>query len=75
MEEAKKAQFTKVRPYLPLFTDKTKDGYPAPWLSIFKEGLKLRGIDAGVARKPVLGVPDDVMQKLKKVLKDYGHIK
>ena len=74
MEEAKKAHMEKVRPYLPLFIEKTDAGYPPPWLSIFKEGMKLRGIDAGVARKPVLGVPDDVMQKLKKVLKDYGHI-
>jgi 4-hydroxy-tetrahydrodipicolinate synthase len=74
MEEAKKYHMEKIRPYLPLFTDKTADGYPAPWLSIFKEGMKLRGVDAGVARKPVLGVPADVMQKLKKVLKDYGHI-
>jgi 4-hydroxy-tetrahydrodipicolinate synthase len=74
MEEAKKYHMEKIRPYLPLFTEKTADGYPAPWLSIFKEGMKLRGVDAGVARKPVLGVPPDVMQKLKKVLKDYGHI-
>jgi len=74
MEEAKKAHMEKVRPYLPLFTEKTAAGYPPPWLSIFKEGMKLRGIDAGIARKPVLGVPDDVMQKLKKTLKDFGHI-
>jgi 4-hydroxy-tetrahydrodipicolinate synthase len=74
IEEAKKYHMEKIRPYLPLFTEKTADGYPPPWLSIFKEGLKLMGIDAGVARKPVLGVPEDVMVKLKKVLKDYGHI-
>jgi hypothetical protein len=34
----------------------------------------LRGVNAGVARKPVMGVPDDVMAKLKNTLKEYGHI-
>ena len=74
MEEAKKYHMEKIRPYLPLFTDQTADGYPSPWLSVIKEGLKLRGVDAGVARKPVLGVPDDVMEKLVNTLKVYGHI-
>lgn len=74
MEEAKKYHMEKIRPYLPLFTKPTADGFPAPWLSIIKEGLKLRGVNAGVARKPVMGVPDDVMEKLRKTLKDYGHL-
>lgn len=74
MEEAKKYHMEKIRPYLPLFTKPTADGYPAPWLSILKEGLKLRGVNAGVARKPVMGVPDDAMANLKKTLKDYGHL-
>lgn len=74
MEEAKKYHMEKIRPYLPLFTKPTADGYPAPWLSIIKEGLKLRGVNGGVARKPVMGVPSDVMGNLKKTLKDYGHL-
>ena len=60
--------------YLPIFTTNTAEGYPAPWLSIFKEGLKLRGIDDGVTRRPVMSVPDEIMTKLKKLLKEYGHI-
>lgn len=74
IEEAKKYHFEKIRPYLPLFTEKTAAGLPCPWLSVIKEGLKLRGVNAGVARKPVQGLPDDMMDKLKKVLKEYGHI-
>lgn len=72
--EAQKYHFEKVRPYLPLFTENTAKGLPCPWLSVIKEGLKLRGVNAGVARKPVMRLPDDVMAKLKKVLKEYGHI-
>lgn len=74
MEEAKKYHMEKIRPYLPLFTKQTAAGYPSPWLSVIKEGLKLRGVNAGVARKPVLGVPDDVMANLKETLKKYGHL-
>jgi 4-hydroxy-tetrahydrodipicolinate synthase len=74
IDQAQKYQFQKIRPYLPLFTENTSKGLPCPWLSVIKEGLKLRGVNAGVARKPVMGVPDDVMAKLKKVLKEYGHI-
>ena len=74
IEEAKKYHFEKIRPYLPLFTEKTAAGLPCPWLSVIKEGLKLRGVNAGVARKPVQDLPDDMMDKLKKVLKEYGHI-
>jgi len=74
IEEAQKYHFEKIRPYLPLFTEKTAAGLPCPWLSVLKEGLKLRGVNAGVARKPVMRLPDDVMQKLKKTLKDFGHI-
>ncbi len=74
IEEAQKYHFEKIRPYLPLFTESTDKGLPCPWLSVIKEGLKLRGINAGVARKPVMRLPDDVMAKLKKSLKEYGHI-
>jgi 4-hydroxy-tetrahydrodipicolinate synthase len=74
IDEAQKYHFEKIRPYLPLFTENTAKGLPCPWLSVIKEGLKLRGVNAGVARKPVMSLPDDVMAKLKKVLKEYGHI-
>ena len=35
VEAAMKAHFEKVRPYLPLFTKRTADGMPSPWLQIF----------------------------------------
>ena len=74
MEEAQKYHFEKIRPYLPLFTEPTKSGMPCPWLSVIKEGLKLRGVNAGVARKPVMRLPEDVKVRLKETLKAYGHI-
>jgi len=74
MEEAKKCHFEKIRPYLPLFTKTTAAGMPCPWLCIIKEGLKLRGVNAGVARKPVMPLPDDVMDLLKSTLKKYGYL-
>lgn len=75
MEEAMQAHFEKVRPYLPLFTKPTADGMPTPWLQIIKEGLKLRGVDAGFCRKPVISeLPADVMATLKSVLKEYGYL-
>ncbi len=74
IEEAQKYHFEKIRPYLPLFTENTAKGLPCPWLSVLKEGLKLRGVNAGVARKPVMGLPDDMMDKLKRTLREFGHI-
>lgn len=75
MEEAMKAHFEKIRPYLPLFTKPTKGGMPTPWLQIIKEGLKLRGVDAGYCRKPVISeLPTDVMDALKSTLKKYGYL-
>jgi dihydrodipicolinate synthase/N-acetylneuraminate lyase len=75
MEEAMDYHFKKIRPYLPLFTKPTAEGLPTPWLQIIKEGMKLRGVDAGYCRKPVISeLPVDVMKTLKAVLKDYGHI-
>lgn len=75
MEEAMKAHFEKIRPYLPLFTKPTAEGMPAPWLQIIKEGMKLRGVDAGYCRKPVISeLPADVMKNLKAVLKEYGYL-
>lgn len=75
VEEAMKAHFEKIRPYLPLFTKPTAEGMPTPWLQIIKEGMKLRGVDAGYCRKPVLSeLPADVMNTLKAVLKEYGYL-
>ena len=34
----------------------------------------MRGVDAGVARKPVMGLPDDMVEKVRKTLKEFGHI-
>jgi len=73
--EAKKYHFEKIRPYFPLFLEETEEGLPCPWLSVLKEGLALRGIDAGVARKPVMPLPDDYKEKLKIILSQYGYIK
>jgi len=75
MDEAMAYHFDKIRPYLPLFTKPTKDGMPSPWLQIIKEGLKLRGVDAGFCRKPVISeLPADVKANLKSVLKEYGYL-
>lgn len=74
MDEAMKYHFEKIRPYLPLFTENTADGLPCPWLSVIKEGLKMRGVDAGVARKPVMGLPADMVEKVRNTLKAFGHI-
>jgi len=75
MEEAMSAHFAKIRPYLPLFTKPTAAGMPTPWLQIIKEGLKLRGVDAGYCRKPVISeLPSDVRTHLEAVLKEYGYL-
>ena len=75
MEEAMKADFEEIRPYLDLFIKPTQDGLPTPWLQIIKEGLRMRGIDAGYCRKPVISeLPEDVMIKLREVLAGYGYL-
>ena len=74
IEEAQKYHFEKIRPYLPIFTKPTAAGLPCPWLSVIKEGMKMRGINAGVARRPVMPLPDDYREKVKNVLKEYGYI-
>lgn len=75
MEEAMAAHFAKIRPYLPLFTKPTAGGMPTPWLQIIKEGLKLRGVDAGYCRKPVISeLPTEVKDHLKAVLREYGYL-
>lgn len=74
LDEAKNYHFEKIRPYLSLFTKPTTEGYPCPWLMVLKEGLKLRGVNAGVARKPVLSLPDDMHVRLRRILNEYGYI-
>lgn len=75
MEEAKAADFAEIRPYLDLFIKPTEEGLPTPWLQIIKRGLKLRGIDAGYCRRPVIDdLPADVEEKLKNTLKYYGYL-
>ena len=45
------------------------------WLQIIKEGLKLRGIDAGYCRRPVLSeLPEETLKRLKDTLKHYGYL-
>ena len=69
------ADFKEIRPYLDLFIKPTKEGLPTPWLQIIKEGLKMRGIDAGYCRKPVISeLPGDVLEKLKEVLRQDGYL-
>ena len=75
MEEAMKYHFEKIRPYLPLFTTSTAEGMPCPWLTVIKEGMKLRGVDAGYSRKPVISeLPADFKKLLRETLKAYGHL-
>lgn len=75
MEEAMTAHFEQVRPYLPLFTKPTAKGLPTPWLQIIKAGLKLRGVDAGFCRAPVISeLPSDVEALLKSTLKEFGYL-
>lgn len=75
MEEAMKADFNEIRPYLDLFIKPTEKGLPTPWLQIIKEGLKLRGVDAGYCRKPVISeLPEDVAFKLRETLRFYGYL-
>jgi len=74
LEKAKEYHFKTIRSYLPLFLEKTEKGMQTPWLAVLKEGLALRGVNAGIARKPVMSLPDDFKAKLKKTLKEFGHI-
>ncbi len=72
--EAMKAHEEKIWPYLHLFAQPDSNG-EVLWLQIIKEGLKLRGIDAGYCRKPVLSeLPEETMIRLKNTLKHYGYI-
>ena len=61
-------------PYLHLFMEPDSNG-EVLWLQIIKEGLKLRGVDAGYCRKPVTSeLPAETVKRLKDTLKLYGHI-
>ena len=61
-------------PYLHLFMEPDSNG-EVLWLQIIKEGLKLRGVDAGYCRKPVTSeLPTETVKRLKDTLKLYGHI-
>lgn len=72
--EAMKAHTDLIRPYLHLFSEPDSNG-DVLWLQIIKEGLKLRGIDAGYCRKPVLSeLPEETMVRLKDTLRHYGYI-
>lgn len=72
--EAMKAHEEKIWPYLHLFAKPDSNG-EVLWLQIIKEGLKLRGIDAGYCRQPVLSeLPEETMIRLKNTLKHYGYI-
>lgn len=72
--EAMQAQEKLVWPYLPLFTEADSNG-DVLWLQIIKEGLKLRGVDAGYCRRPVLSeLPEEDMKRLKDTLKHYGYL-
>ena len=73
-EEAMKAQEELVWPYLHLFMKPDSRG-DILWLQIIKEGLKMRGIDAGYCRKPVISeLPEETRQILKNTLKQYGYV-
>ena len=72
--EAMKAQEEEVWPYLHLFSKPDSNG-DILWLQIIKEGLKLRGVDAGYCRKPVFSdLPDETIVRLKDTLKHFGYL-
>ena len=74
VEEAMEAHTKEIRPYLPLFSEADSNG-DVLWLQIIKEGLKLRGVDAGYCRRPVLSeLPEETMVRLKDILKGYGYL-
>jgi 4-hydroxy-tetrahydrodipicolinate synthase len=72
--EAMEAHEKLLWPYLHLFMEPDSNG-EILWLQIIKEGLKLRGVDAGYCRKPVTSdLPAETVKRLKDTLKLYGHI-
>ena len=74
MAEAMKAQEELMWPYLPLFTEPDSNG-DVLWLQMIKIGLKMRGVNAGYCRKPVInGLPQEDMDRLTAALKHYNYI-
>ena len=74
VEGAMKAQENEVWPYLHLFSKPDSKG-DILWLQILKEGLKLRGVDAGYCRKPVFSdLPEETVIRLKDTLKHFGYL-
>lgn len=72
--EAMEAHEKLIWPYLHLFMAPDSKG-EILWLQIIKEGLKLRGIDAGYCRRPVTSeLPAETEKRLKDTLKLFGHI-
>ena len=72
--EAMKAQEEEVWPYLHLFSKPDSNG-EILWLQIIKEGLKMRGVDAGYCRKPVFsGLPEETIVRLKDTLRHFGYL-
>lgn len=72
--EAMKAQEELVWPYLHLFTEPDSNG-DVLWLQMIKEGLRMRGVDAGYCRKPVISdLPEEDKIRLTKVLKHFGYV-
>lgn len=72
--EAMKAQEELIWPYLPLFTEADSNG-DVLWLQMIKEGLRMRGVDAGYCRKPVISqLPQEDLDRLTKVLQHFGYI-
>lgn len=74
VEAAMKAQEEEVWPYLHLFSKPDSNG-DILWLQILKEGLKLRGVDAGYCRKPVFSdLPEETVIRLKDTLRHFGYL-
>lgn len=72
--EAMEAHEKLIWPYLHLFMEPDSNG-EILWLQILKEGLKLRGIDAGYCRRPVTSdLPAETLKRLKDTLKLYGYL-
>lgn len=72
--EAMKAHEELIWPYLHLFSETDSNG-DVLWLQIIKEGLKMRGVNGGYSRKPVLSdLPQETIDRLKSTLKHYGYV-
>ena len=73
-EEAMRAQAEEIWPYLHLFSEPDSNG-DVLWLQIIKTGMRLRGVDAGYCRRPVIDeLPEETMERLKATLRHFGYI-